>query len=177
MTDAFINALIHPIQSKLLVEIHTRGQATAKELASGCNGIAQATLYRHLQRLCQNGILQVVQENHVRGVVEKVYALDPALLAAPTPLTGEAYLQLFTQFMAGLLKEFQAYAGRPGIDVLKDGSGFSVGPVHATKAEMEAALTEIAAVIQRLRENPLTEERKHQSIAIIITPPKSVEEP
>ncbi len=71
MTDRLMECITNPVKCKLLLEIHSQGKATAKQLADIYTDIPQATLYRHLKKMLSDGILQVVEETQVRGTVEK----------------------------------------------------------------------------------------------------------
>lgn len=65
MTDRLMECITNPVKCKLLLEIHSQGKATAKQLADIYTDIPQATLYRHLKKMLSDGILQVVEETQV----------------------------------------------------------------------------------------------------------------
>lgn len=75
MTDKLMECITNPVKCKLLLEIYSQGQATAKHLSDKYTDIPPATLYRHLKRMLHDGILKVVEETQVRGTVERTYAL------------------------------------------------------------------------------------------------------
>ena len=108
MTDKFMDCITNPVKCKLLLEIHSQGKATAKHLADIYNDIPQATLYRHLKKMLNDGILQVVEETQVRGTVEKTYSLayninsDMATMVEEN--SGELYMQYFMQYFIGFAK-------------------------------------------------------------------------
>lgn len=85
---------------------------------------------------------------------------------------GQAYMMMFTQFVMGLTEEFREYTRRSDINILQDGSGFTVAPIYATLEELSAALMGIGKIINPLVENEKTPERDLHSVAIITTPPK-----
>lgn len=181
MNERMARCLIDPVRCKLLLEIHNKERVTAKQLAQTCSDITHATLYRHLKKMVADGILQVVGENKIRGTLERIYSVSPDLSLDAQKMVeendGQAYMLLFTQFMHGLTEEFQRYAFRPDIDIIRDGSGFTVAPVYASTEELTAAMTEIAKILQPLISNEKTAGRDLHSIAIITTPPrKAVEE-
>lgn len=177
MNDNLMSCFTNPIKCKLFLEIHLKGKATAKQLADSCPDIPQATLYRYLNRMSSDGILKIVEENRVRGTIERVYAEDTGLISDVQKLikenSGEAYLQLFTQFMMGLLLEFKEYASQKDIDLLHDGSGFSTMPFYATLEELADVSKKIHDVIEPLKKNLATPERKMHTLAVIFTPPKT----
>lgn len=87
---------------------------------------------------------------------------------------GDVYAAMFFQYMTVFLQEFQQYAARPGIDIANDGSGFTMGPVCATSAELTDVLAKISALLEPLRNNALEpgSGRQMHTIGLIITPPK-----
>lgn len=173
-----ISCFVDPIDSRILMEITERKTATAKQLAKTLTDISQASLYRHLGKMVKNGVLRIAEERPVRAVVEKVYAIDmdaaqdiPRLLEENR---GDVYMSLFVQFSAALMREFADYAVRDDINILKDGSGFSTGPIAVNLEELEALMIKIGELTApyRTTEQAAKPGRKMHSLAIIITPPK-----
>jgi len=170
-----IEALTNPRQAKILMEIYANKQMTAKQLSERFPDIPVATLYRNLKKMCDSAVLQVVETRPRRGTVEKVYAatasfeLDTEAMIVTN--NGQAYAGLFTQYALGIMNEFRAYASREDIDILRDGSGFTVNPVYATLEELTEALTKIRKILTPLVNNPPDENRKLHNICIITTPP------
>lgn len=173
---------MHPVQSKLFMEVHTRGETTAGDLAQALPDIPQATLYRHLGKMVEAGVLKIADQRKKRALFEKVYAVgidfNADLNALLEQNRGDVYAALFFQFMMVFYQEFQAYAHREGIDIAKDGSGFSMGPIIATNEELAQTMTEIGALIEKLRNNALTpgSGRRMHTIGLIVSPPKDIEQ-
>ncbi|MDF2479091.1 MAG: DNA-binding protein [Sphingobacterium sp.] len=177
MEQKVMDCFTHPIKCKLLLELYSAGKATAKQLAEIYNDIPQATLYRYLKRMTNDGILKVVEENQIRGTVEKTYAVAIDLESSGQELIGEnagdAYMQMFMQYVFGFIKRFQEYCKKPDIDIPKDQSGFSLAPIYATNEELASAIDEYAKIIQPLYKNRPTADRKSRTIGLIISPPEN----
>lgn len=177
MEQKVIECITHPIKCKLLLELYSSGKATAKQLAEIYNDIPQATLYRYLKRMTNDGVLKVVEENQVRGTIEKTYAVAINLDSNGQDLIGEnsgdAYMQMFMQYIFGFIRRFQEYCKNPNIDILKDRSGFSLAPIYATDEELEAAMVEYSKIIQPLYKNRPTADRKSRTLGLIISPPEN----
>lgn len=176
MIKHMMDSLIHPIKSRLLMEISDKKEVTTKQLAAALPDIPHATLYRYVNRMYQDGLIILVSENRIRGVTEKVYSINLELqnigLEFLEQQGGEGYLLLFTQFMTSLLKEFRIYAKKENIDLQHDGSGFSTCPVYVTTDELQEAMLKVANIIQPLTQNEPAPGRKYHAIATIITPPR-----
>lgn len=179
--QAFFRDMMHPVRCKLFVELYTRKEATAGELARANADIPQATLYRHLNSMEEKGLLKVVRQRKKRALFEKVYAVAFDFAADTEAMVrenrGDIYAALFFQYMMVFMQEFQAYAVRPDIDIAGDGSGFSMGPVYATDQELADVLGQIGALLDTLRSeaSPPEAGRKMRTIGLIITPPREVE--
>ena len=171
-----MDCIVNPVKSQIILSIQKKGECTAKDILSSENDIPQATLYRTLNRLVDSGILKVVRENKVRAVTEKVYVLSESFLNVNQSISdkndGEAYFKLFTNFIIVLMKEFQDYAEKPYINIVKDVSGFSAVPIYATGEEMldiGNKFKEIVAPYQT--RNSSDKEQSMRILATIITPP------
>ncbi len=178
MENKIMDCVTNPIKCKLLLEISLRGKTTAKHLTETYHDIPQATLYRYLKRMTADGILEIVEHNQVRGAVEKTYSLAVDLQSISTELldsnSGEAYMQLFTQYMLGFLKLFQDYCNKPDINIKEDQSGFSLIPIYATDEELLAAMTEVSKIIVPLKDNKPAKDRKLRTIGMITSPPEQI---
>ena len=176
MFAGIMECFTNPVKCKMLLEINVKGQLTAKELAESCGDIPQTSLYRHLKSMTESRIIKVVDEHQIRGTVEKVYAMADDLSASVKKMieenNGQAYMLLFTQYMMGVMQEFKAYTAHEDIDILNDGSGFSLAPVYVTREELIAAMHQIGDILTRLVSNESTPERSLHNIGMIITPPK-----
>jgi DNA-binding transcriptional ArsR family regulator len=122
--------LLHPVRLRIAQLLAGDRRLTARQIAQAEPGIPHATLYRHLKRLVAGGLLTVVDEQPVRNMTEKVYALaapvrlDPAatIQMAPADL-----LRLFTAFIALQLGDFRRYLQHQGeapVDFQRDGVTF-----------------------------------------------------
>ena len=176
MNAKLLSCFSNPIKAKLFLEIYEQKQITTGQLLEKYNEIPQATLYRHLKKMLGDGIIKVIDENQIRGTVEKVYALgfdyDKSLKSIAEENDGEAYLQIVTQNMLGILNEFQEYTSKANINLAGDGSVFSVAPVYTTVEELTEALIKIGDVLSSLKDNQPDGKRKLHNICVISTPPK-----
>ncbi|MBY2475583.1 hypothetical protein KWV16_01735 [Clostridioides difficile] len=176
MNDKLMDCFVNPTKCKLLLEIFSNNRTTAKQLGEKFQDISKATLYRYLNKMLEDDIIKVIEENKIRGTVEKVYAMKLDIADDVKNIinenSGDAYAQLFTQYMMVFLKEFYEYAEKGEKDILKDGSGFSVCPVYASVDEIVEANEKIASILEPLKNNLHGEGRRLHSVGLIITPPK-----
>lgn len=174
MTDKLMDCITNPVKCKLLLEIHSQKKATAKHLADIYHDIPQATLYRHLKKMLNDGILQVVEETPVRGTVEKTYALafdiSDNMETMLEKNSGELYMQYFMQYIFGFAKQFQEYCQSPHIHIKEDMTGFSLSPLYLSDDELTSLVTDISRIISAVKNNEPNPERKLRTIGLIISP-------
>jgi hypothetical protein len=165
---------------KLFLDICQKETVTAKQLAETYPDVAQTTLYRYLKRMIDDGLIKVVQENHIRGTIEKTYsaAVDfgENMENIFSNNDGEAYMLLFMQYISGFISAFQSYSKRKDIDLQKDMAAFTTAPIFATDDELITAMTQIGEVITGLFKNKPSKERKPRNLGLIVTPPLDMEE-
>ena len=104
--------ILHPIRIQILIAL-SGNQMTSQQLADVLRDIPQATLYRHINRLAEAGIIEVVEERPSRGTIEKVYSVDTrssVVTAEEVSNTSkEDHMRYFIAFIATLLDDFSRY--------------------------------------------------------------------
>jgi DNA-binding transcriptional ArsR family regulator len=168
---------MNPLRLKIVHEISLKGKATTKEISEICGDIPQATLYRHLNSLLKHGIIEVVSENKVRGILEKVYAIksNPAdyINKNPAELTKDELSELFSQFVISLLTDFHSYlAGNEKVNPVEDKIGFRSYPLYLSDDEFIEMMNEIRAIIMKRLENKASHNRKLRKFSTVTTPYK-----
>jgi hypothetical protein len=126
-----------------------RVRSTA-DLCAGLPEIPKTTVYRHVGLLADGGVLEVADEQRVRGAVERHYRLrrDRTLIEAEAgaSMSLEDHRHGFTAAVAALHAEFDAYLGRPGADPYPDLVGYRQGVLWLSPDEIVEMLGELRAV-------------------------------
>ena len=174
MKSDIIKIMMNPIRIKILQELGLKGKATTKEIQGACGDIAQATLYRHLNELLKNDIIQVIDENIINGIIEKVYTinLNPTLEIAkdPSKLSKGEYLDIFNQFIISILTDFKSYISHEdAIAKITTSLGFSSNTIFLTDDELKEMTSEFRASINKRLRNEPAPERKLRKVSSIIT--------
>jgi hypothetical protein len=162
------------------MSVKNKGRSTAKELLRLTEDVPQATLYRYLRRVVADGLLEVVEENHIRNLREKVYGLaidlDAEIDKMNNDTTGRVYVAQFKRFINGLVDDFDKNTPKDNTEAVYDGSGFFITPFYATYDEVKDILCKINDLIKPY-EHRTSPDRQLRSIATIFTPPiKNTEE-
>jgi DNA-binding transcriptional ArsR family regulator len=174
MPDTKADLLLHPLRMRIIMLIVGKTM-TAQQLATALPDIAQATLYRHINKLAKAGILNVVEERPVRGTMEKVYELNQAgaFLGAEdiANFTKEDHMRYFTSFVAILLGEFSQYLdSREKPDFVADGVAYSKVVLCLSDEEFMNMGKSLNEAVGSVIENQPAPGRKRRVFTTIILP-------
>jgi DNA-binding transcriptional ArsR family regulator len=175
MTASKIKVILHPVRMKIIQALINGKEMTVQELSKWAKDVPQATLYRHLNKLLDAGFIRVVQENPIRGAVEKVYALKETDVHSQEDflkLTKEEHLELFLTFTTQLMSLYESYLSQEKVDLVKDGVSYTMANLNLTDQEYMELLQGIGTLIQSALTNEPTPDRKPRNIATIIIPDK-----
>ena len=75
---ASADALLHPVRLRIVKALLGDRALTTTELRAELEDIPVASLYRHIGRLLNEGVIQVVAERRISGAVERTYTLRSA---------------------------------------------------------------------------------------------------
>jgi DNA-binding transcriptional ArsR family regulator len=145
-----LELVLHPVRMRIFMLLSGSPGLTPQQMAEQMGDIPQATLYRHINRLAQAGMLVVTEERPVRGTLEKVYALNTAhqptgsteeSLEAINQLSEEDHLHYFTAFLLTMMDDFSQYLklseGAPR-NLAADGVGYQKLPLYLNDEEFAA---------------------------------------
>jgi hypothetical protein len=147
---------------------------TTAQLYARLPDVSKATVYRHVDLLSAGGILEVAEEQRVRGAVERHYRLrqerasiDPDTAASLSP---DDHRRGFAVAVAALVAEFNAYLDRDNTDPTTDPVGYQQHAIWLDRDELTAMISELRdAILPRLA-NPPTPDRTRYLLSPILFP-------
>ncbi|WP_053365711.1 helix-turn-helix domain-containing protein [Bacillus sp. FJAT-27245] len=164
--------ILHPVRMKILQSLVNGRHRTAFELLEHIKDVPQATLYRHLNKLLEAGFIEVVQENQVRGTVEKVYGLKQTAPTKVDSISKEQHLELFFTFMAQLMGTYEQYLSTD-FDLQRDGVTYRVARMHLTDEEFMELAQNMGRLIGEAMKNEPSAERTPRNLATVVIPEKN----
>jgi hypothetical protein len=171
---ATADLLLHPVRLRIVQAFLGDRALTTSALAAELADVPAASLYRHVARLVDAGVLAVVAERRVRGALERTYVLR--LTAATIGLdeiaamSPEELRHTFMAFVAGLLGDFDRYLARGDIDVLRDGVTYRMAGLWLDDAEYAALVRALIQVLQPAVANPRKPGRKRRILGYVLLP-------
>ena len=174
MAQLIMDLLLHPVRMAIVQNLLGERKLTAQKLGEMNPDVPQATLYRHIHKLLESGVIEVVAENRVRGTVEKIYGLaekvvgdlDEDFLKA----TKEDQKRYFFTYLMSLMNEYEAYIGSEGIDMVQDGLTYRRGRYYMNDEEFEQFVRDLQIAYRKIIRNKPGEGRRSRTVGLIIVP-------
>jgi hypothetical protein len=175
---ASADLLLHPVRLRIVKAFLGDRALTTRQLAAELPDVPAASIYRHVARLTEAGVLQAVAERRVRGITERTYTLR--LYAAQvqsgefTAMSPEQHASAFLAYVAGLLGDFDRYLATGPQDPRRDGVGYRLAAMWLTDAELAEYLREFAAISQpRLANAPGKGRRRRMLYNVMLPGPEN----
>jgi len=162
--------LLNPIRSRIIQYLARNIRATAGDIALFMTDVPKTTLYRHLNTLAKHNIITVVEENRVRGSVERTYALD--LKAISEKNTKENALGNAFGFLMKIYGDFDRYFSDENANTAADKIFLSNVSLLLSDKEFNELLKQINALFAEHLNNTPDEKRKQRSLSFISSPCK-----
>ncbi|MGV0837941.1 helix-turn-helix domain-containing protein [Mycolicibacterium thermoresistibile] len=169
-----VDLLLHPVRFRIVQTfLDGRGRTTG-QLREQLDDVAPATLYRHIAKLADAGVLEVADEQRVRGATERTYRLrreraDLGPDAAAT-MTLDDHRRVFTTLVTSLLADFDRYLQRDGADPAADGVAFRQAALWLTEDELLTMLGELGEVIAARAGNEPQAGRTRRMLTTVLVP-------
>lgn len=168
------NLLLHPIRLRIIQAFLGERALTTGQLSAELPDVPPGSLYRHVGLLVSAGVLSVVAERRVRGVVERTYVLRESAAYVNPEMTIEEHRRAFMTFVAGLLGDFDRYLALGQPDLVRDGVGYRLGAMWLSDAEFTEFLQDLALVVQPRMANAPSPARRRRVMAGVTLPTSAV---
>ncbi|MFK2826589.1 helix-turn-helix domain-containing protein [Bacillus sp. B190/17] len=123
MKQSKADVILHLVRMRIVQTLINGRKLTVQQLGENLQDIPQATLYRHLKRMLHAKVIEVVEENPVRGAVEKVYALPKSSGSISAEEISnwnvEEHMDSFMKFFSIVLADFERYIAQEDFDLQK----------------------------------------------------------
>ena len=171
---ATVDLLLHPVRLRIVEAFLGDRALTTSALSAELADVPPASLYRHVARLVDAGVLAIVAERRVRGALERTYVLRLSAAAIGLDeveaMSADDHRHAFMAFVAGLLGDFDRYLARGDIDLLRDGVSYRMAGLWLDDAEYAELLRELTRVLQPRLANPPRPGRKRRILGSVLLP-------
>ncbi|GEM_PF-610881 len=167
------NLLIHPVRLKI-VQVLAGAALTTQQISEALPGIPKSSIYRHLKRLLDGGLVCIASTVPVKGVEEKVYTLAQAPHLDQNDvrqMTKDEHMRLFAAYLGTLLHDFTDYLDSSDQhDFLAERTGYSELRFFASISEMDEFGRVFGEALSRLAANPPSPDRLPRKMVFINHP-------
>ena len=175
---ASADLLLHPVRLRIVKAFLGERALTTKQLAAELPDVPAGSIYRHVARLTDAGVLQVVAKRRVRAVTERTYTLrmyaaqmQPEEIAA---MTLDEHVNAFLAYIAGLLGDFDRYIATKPEHPGQDGAGYRLAAMWLTDAELAEYIRDLAQISQpRLAKAPDAGRRRRMLYTVLLPAPEA----
>jgi hypothetical protein len=166
--------LLHPIRLRILQAFLGDRALTTTALRAELPDVPAASLYRHVARLVDGGVLAVVAERRVRGARERTYVLRASAgsvgLDEVATMGPDEHRRMFLAFVAGLIGDFDRYLARGDVDLLRDGVSYRMVGMWLDDTELRELARALVTAIQPRLANAPKPGRKRWIFATFVLP-------
>jgi Helix-turn-helix domain len=166
--------LLHPVRLRIVQAFLGERALRTSDLRRELPDVPPASLYRHVARLVDAGVLTVVGERRVRGAVERTYVLRLASASIDLDevqrMRREDHRHAFMAFVAGLLGDVDRYLERDDFDPVRDGAGYRLAGLWLDDAEFAEFVRDLALVVQPRLATPPRPGRRRRILGTVLLP-------
>jgi DNA-binding transcriptional ArsR family regulator len=171
---ATADLLLHPVRLRIVQAFLGDRALTTSALAAELSDIPPASLYRHVAKLVDAGVLAVVAERRVRGALERTYVLRLSAAAiGPDELAEmsvEDHRQAFMAFVAALLGDYDRYLASGDIDLIRDGVTYRIAGLWLDDSEFLAMMRDLTKVLAARLTNAPKPGRTRRILGYVLLP-------
>ena len=167
------DVLLHPVRLRIVLALAGRTM-TVSALGEHLGDVPQASLYRHVGKLADAGMIRVVDERKARGGVERTYGLVDAAVALGdedvTDTDAGDHLRYFVTFLGTLIADFAAYLDSSHADFEADGVGYRQAALWLDDDEFTQLVSEMRAPLVARIDNQPAPSRRRRLLTTIVMP-------
>jgi DNA-binding transcriptional ArsR family regulator len=171
MTSAEL--LLHPVRLRIIEAFLGDRKLTTADLRAELPDVPPASLYRHLARLIDAGVLDVVSERKVRGTIERTYVKPSRLNVSRNDLarlSHEELRRMFLSYVATLLTDIDRYLDRDDADLHPGGATLRIAALWLTDEELRELAAGFGKLLEPYLHRPATPDRTRRILRTIILP-------
>lgn len=169
-----LKVMMHPLRIKIIQELAVKEKATTKEIQKACGDCSQATLYRHLKEMLEYDLIEVVEENNINGIIEKVYSIktdvSKELMSNKEKMSKDDFQNIFNQFLITIMSDLRSYLEQEkAIENIQNNIGLVSQSLFLSDEELLEMMREIVKIISLRINNEKTSIRKLRKVSYIVT--------
>ncbi|WP_235817471.1 helix-turn-helix domain-containing protein [Gracilibacillus timonensis] len=134
--------------------------------------VPQATLYRHMNAMFEDGLVKIVNTKKTRSGEEKFYAINAETYKINEEEWNQASydekVNFVTFYFMYVLQAYQSY--HKTMDGKKDETTFSLAKLHLDEDKFEDFQSELNALFNKYYEESEKDSNKERTVSLVIIP-------
>jgi DNA-binding transcriptional ArsR family regulator len=176
-----LELLAHPVRLRIVHAMRGNRELTIGQLGARLPDVSKAMVYRHVDLLAAEGVLEVAGEHRVRGAVERVFRLrqDRAAIDAEAfrAMSPDDHQRGFSIALAALVAEFSAYLESGNADPVADLVGYRQHAIWLSRDELTTLISGLREAILPVLNNTPRGDRTRYLLSPILFPTPEPPEP
>ena len=169
MEKELTELIMNPVRMRIIQYLMIHPEGTAAQIGEELDDVSRASLYRNLKILLDAGARIVVNEEQIRGAVEKTYALNPAFGKDMGAQEGE---QIIRQSLMMILASFERLFDRTEeLDPVREIICLSSATLLLNEEEFREFVTGYGKLLEPYLNNKAGNGRLERTMTIISSPP------
>lgn len=164
---------MHPVRLRIIEAFLGDRKLTTAGLRAELPDVPPASIYRHLARLIDAGVLDVVAERKVRGTVERTYVKPGRQNVSRDELAQMSRQDLrraFLAYVAALLADIDRYLERDDTELRRGGATFRIAALWLTDDELRELAAGFGRLLRPYLDRPATPDRTRRVVRTIVLP-------
>jgi DNA-binding transcriptional ArsR family regulator len=165
--------LLHRVRLRVIEALLGDRKLTTAQLHEELPDVPLPSLYRHVARLVEGGVVEVVGERRVRGAVERTLVLRGQPRVGPdaaAAMSIEDHRGAFVGYIAALLGDFDRYLAGGDVDLARDGVVYRIAALWLDDEELQEMARGFVTFIQPWLDKPATPARTRRILRTVLLP-------
>lgn len=162
--------IMNPTRMRIIQYFMLHENATTTQMRGELEDVPKATLYRQMKILEDANLIRVIEENRVRGAVEKVYELNKENPMGDKESSMKDAVQIINSSLLSLMGEFTRYFVQENADPIKDLLFLTTSTLLLSDEEFKEFTGKIGEAFNQVIQNKASKERKIRRITFISSP-------
>lgn len=148
--DKKIKLLMDPVANQIIQKLRAYGAMTTTELLDSGINTSKATLYRKLDKMLAENIIELHETRIVMGQVEKVYQIKEIYITKQS--SNEERLETVTMALMNISHRYEQYFQKETADVDRDKLFLMNYNIALSDEDYKAMLGEVLAVVDKYQQ-------------------------
>lgn len=165
--------MLHPVRFRIMQSLLSGQRLTAQEIGRILEDVPQATLYRHINKLVEGGLVVVVDKQQIRGTTEKTFAVPDVrvgVIRDVSTMTSDDLMRTFMMFVASLIDDYDRYLKQDTYDLVADGVSYRKATLYLSDEEFQKVTKVIRETLEGGMKNEPRADRSRRVFSTIIMP-------